>query len=160
MVSVTSCAQSGHHVTMLGAFFTATFTKCIPCAFPNLIFWFTKWSKAVHTGTLSVFWIIHCYLQMLDAMCPRSSSMVSCSRTEWYLIVIFNALLAGIDDDRPMHPKSPHPSAPDGIATLLHKMERQKWLKRFLDVEGTERFSFRLRVLCPTFGRMDTCFDL
>jgi hypothetical protein len=44
-----------------------------------------------------------------------------------------------------MHPLSPHVSAPDGIATLLYKMGREEWLKRFLDVEGTYKFELVMK---------------
>jgi hypothetical protein len=56
----------------------------------------------------------------------------------FYLI----GIIAGINDDGPMHPKSPHVSAPDGAVTLMYKMGREKWLERFLDVSGT--YSFKL----------------
>lgn len=39
-----------------------------------------------------------------------------------------------------MHPKSPQVSGPDGAVTLMYKMGREKWLQRFLDVEGTRSF--------------------
>ena len=54
-------------------------------------------------------------------------------------------LFIGIDDDGPMHPKSPHISAPDGVVTLLYKMGREDWMRRFLDVEGTHKFELVLR---------------
>jgi hypothetical protein len=44
-----------------------------------------------------------------------------------------------------MHPKSPHVSAPDGAATLMYKMGKEDWLKRFLDVEGTNSFELQMR---------------
>ena len=50
--------------------------------------------------------------------------------------------IAGINDDGPMHPKSPHVSAPDGAVTLIYKRGREKWPERFLDVDGT--LSFKL----------------
>ncbi|KAF7966530.1 hypothetical protein HWV62_38050 [Athelia sp. TMB] len=58
----------------------------------------------------------------------------------------------GIDDDGPMHPKSPHASGPDGAATLLYKMGRENWLQRLLDVKGTETFSLEV-------GSPDSCFQ-
>jgi hypothetical protein len=53
--------------------------------------------------------------------------------------------LAGISDVGPMDPESPRITAPDGIATLLYRMGREKWLERFLDTEGTDGFLFTLR---------------
>lgn len=47
----------------------------------------------------------------------------------------------GISDDGPMHPKSPHITAADGIMTVLHKMGKPDWMERLLDVEGTDHFS-------------------
>jgi hypothetical protein len=43
-----------------------------------------------------------------------------------------------------MHPKSPHVSAPDGVATLLYKMGKVDWLERFLDVTGTKNFELTM----------------
>jgi len=51
----------------------------------------------------------------------------------------------GINDDGPMHPKSPHVSAPDGAVTLMYKMGRDEWLQRFLDVNGTQRFKLVMK---------------
>jgi hypothetical protein len=53
--------------------------------------------------------------------------------------------MAGINDDGPMHPKSPHVSAPDGAVTLMYKMGREKWLERFLDVNGTRSFKLVMK---------------
>ena len=44
-----------------------------------------------------------------------------------------------------MHPKSPHVSAPDGAVTLMYMMGQEKWLKRFLDTEGTHEFTLKMR---------------
>ena len=52
---------------------------------------------------------------------------------------------AGINDDGPMHPKSPHVSAPDGAVTLMYKLGRHKWLERFLDVNGTRSFKLVMK---------------
>ena len=50
----------------------------------------------------------------------------------------------GISDDGPMHPKSPRVSAPDGVVTLLYKMGREDWLKRFLDVDAIQDFHLEM----------------
>ena len=44
-----------------------------------------------------------------------------------------------------MYPKSPHVSAPDGAVTLIYKMGREKWLERFLDVDGTRSFKLVMK---------------
>jgi hypothetical protein len=44
-----------------------------------------------------------------------------------------------------MHPQSPQVSAPDGAVTLMHKMGREKWLERFLDVNGTRSFELVMK---------------
>jgi hypothetical protein len=44
-----------------------------------------------------------------------------------------------------MHPKSPGVSGPDGAATLMYKMGKEDWLKRFLDVEGTHSFELQMK---------------
>jgi hypothetical protein len=54
-------------------------------------------------------------------------------------------VIAGINDDGPMHPQSPHVSAPDGTVTLMYRMGREKWLERFLDVNGTRHFKLVMR---------------
>lgn len=55
-------------------------------------------------------------------------------------------LFAGIDDDGPMHLQSPHVSAPDGAVALIYKMGREKWLERFLNVDGTRIFKLVMAV--------------
>jgi hypothetical protein len=95
------------------------------------------------TGTSFVFSTTHCFHQTPHPISPRSSSMVNQSRSPFSFFYL--SLLTGINDDGPMHPKSPHVSAPDGVATLMYKMGKEDWLKRFLDVKGTNSFELQMR---------------
>jgi hypothetical protein len=41
--------------------------------------------------------------------------------------------------------KSPNITGPDGIATLLHRIDRPQLLERFVDVAGTKEYDPRVR---------------
>lgn len=92
----------------------------------------------------SAFWIIPCFQQMLDQIFQRSLNTV-CHHKSRTCRAEVDGQIAGINDDGPMHPRSPRVSAPDGAVTLMYKMGRENWLERFLDVGGTRSFKLVMK---------------
>jgi len=79
------------------------------------------------------------------SLLARNSILGSSSASSKYWARCPQDHQARYNDNGPMHPQSPYVSAPDGAVTLLYKMGRDKWLQRFLDVNGTRSFKLIMK---------------